>query len=142
MPGTYSQLLLHVAFSRKCRAPWIAPDVAERPYPYMGGVVRAEKGVLYDIGGCGDSSAPSGRTHPTAHHGLRDPKQRCRFTRGHNPPPLRGEKHVARHPFGAKSMWPVAPSGRRACGPPHHAQAVALSRRQGIRYTLPHGHHD
>lgn len=54
MPGTYSQLLLHVVFSTKGRAPWITPDVVERLYPYMGGIVRAEKGVLYDIGGVAD----------------------------------------------------------------------------------------
>lgn len=54
MPGTYSQLLLHVVFSTKGRKPWITRDVAERLYPYMGGIVRAEKGVLYDIGGVED----------------------------------------------------------------------------------------
>ncbi len=50
MPGTYSQLLLHVVFSTKRREPWITPDIAHRLYPYIGGIVRAEKGVLYDIG--------------------------------------------------------------------------------------------
>ncbi len=54
MPGTYSQLLLHVVFSTKHRKPWITADVAERLYPYIGGIVRAEKGVLYDIGGIED----------------------------------------------------------------------------------------
>lgn len=54
MPGTYSQLLLHVVFSTKGRKPWITGDVAERLYPYIGGIVRAEKGVLYDIGGVED----------------------------------------------------------------------------------------
>ncbi len=54
MPGTYSQLLLHVVFSTKGRTPWIAPEIAERLYPYIGGIVRAEKGVLYDIGGVED----------------------------------------------------------------------------------------
>lgn len=54
MPGTYSQLLLHVVFSTKHREPWIVPEVAARLYPYMGGLVRAEKGVLYDIGGVED----------------------------------------------------------------------------------------
>ena len=54
MPGTYSQILLHIVFSTKHREAWIAPDVAERLYPYMGGIVRAEKGVLYDIGGVED----------------------------------------------------------------------------------------
>jgi REP element-mobilizing transposase RayT len=54
MPGTYSQILLHVVFSTKFREAWIAPDIAERLYPYMGGIVRAEKGILYDIGGIED----------------------------------------------------------------------------------------
>jgi len=51
MPGTYSQLLLHIVFSTKHRQPVITTDIAERLYPYMGGIIRAEKGVLYDIGG-------------------------------------------------------------------------------------------
>lgn len=54
MSGTYSQLLLHIVFSTKERTPWITPDVADRLYPYIGGIVRAEKGVLYDIGGIED----------------------------------------------------------------------------------------
>jgi putative transposase len=54
LAGTYSQLLLHIVFSTKGRTLWIAPDVAERLYPFMGGIVRAEKGVLYAIGGVED----------------------------------------------------------------------------------------
>ncbi len=54
MPGTYSQILLHVVFSTKRREPWIAPDVASRLYPYSGGIVRDEKGVLLAIGGVED----------------------------------------------------------------------------------------
>ncbi|MGD9790452.1 MAG: IS200/IS605 family transposase [Phycisphaerales bacterium] len=54
MPGTYFQLLLHVVFSTKGRQPWIVPEVAERLYPYIGGIVRAERGVLYGIGGVED----------------------------------------------------------------------------------------
>jgi REP element-mobilizing transposase RayT len=54
MPGTYSQLLFHIVFSTKRREPWIASEVADRLYPYMGGIVRAENGVLYDIGGIED----------------------------------------------------------------------------------------
>jgi REP element-mobilizing transposase RayT len=54
MPGTYSQLLLHVVFSTKHRTRWITSDVAERLYPYIGGIIRAEEGVLYDIGGVED----------------------------------------------------------------------------------------
>jgi putative transposase len=54
MPGTYSQLLLHIVFSTKRRKAWITPKVAERLYPYIGGIVRAERGVLYAIGGVAD----------------------------------------------------------------------------------------
>ena len=54
MPGTYSQLLFHIVFSTKGRKPWITSDIAERLYPYMGGIVCAEKGVLHDIGGVED----------------------------------------------------------------------------------------
>ena len=54
MPGTYSQVLLHVVFSTKGREAWITPHLAERLYPDIGGIVRAEKGVLYDIGGVED----------------------------------------------------------------------------------------
>jgi REP element-mobilizing transposase RayT len=54
VPGTYSQLLLHVVFSTKGRHPWIGADVAERLHPYIGGIVRAERGVLYAIGGVED----------------------------------------------------------------------------------------
>ena len=54
MPGTYSQILLHVVFSTQRRQPWIGPDIAPRLYSYIGGIARAEKGVLYDIGGVAD----------------------------------------------------------------------------------------
>jgi len=52
--GTYSQILLHVVFSTKHRKPWITTDIAERLYPYLGGIIRVEKGVLYDISGVED----------------------------------------------------------------------------------------
>ncbi len=54
MPGTYSQILAHVVFSTKRRQRWLTPAVAERLYAYIGGIVREEKGVLYDIGGIED----------------------------------------------------------------------------------------
>ncbi len=54
MPGTYSQLLLHVVFSTKHREPWISTEMAQRLFPYMGGLVRMEKGILFDIGGVAD----------------------------------------------------------------------------------------
>ena len=54
MPGTYSQILLHVVFSTKRRKPWITAEITKRLYPYIGGIIRGEKGVLYGIGGIED----------------------------------------------------------------------------------------
>ena len=54
MAGSYSQILLHIVFSTKRRQSWITRDVAERLYSYLGGIVRAERGVLYAIGGVED----------------------------------------------------------------------------------------
>ena len=48
MLGACSQILLHVVLGAKHRRPWITPDIAGRLYPC---IVRAQKGVLYDIGG-------------------------------------------------------------------------------------------
>jgi putative transposase len=54
MPGTYSQILLHAVFSTKHRKPWITPQIQHRLYSYAGGIFKAEKGVLYDVGGVVD----------------------------------------------------------------------------------------
>ncbi|MCA9278822.1 MAG: IS200/IS605 family transposase [Phycisphaeraceae bacterium] len=54
MPGTFSQILLHVVFSTKHRTPWMTPEIADRLYAYIGGIIRAENGVLYAIGGVED----------------------------------------------------------------------------------------
>jgi putative transposase len=54
MPGTYSQILFHIVFSTKHRHPWLTAEIAPRLYPYIGGIVRAEQGTLYDIGGVED----------------------------------------------------------------------------------------
>ncbi|MBL8888313.1 MAG: IS200/IS605 family transposase [Phycisphaerales bacterium] len=66
MSGTHSQMLFHIVFSTKRRTPWITPDVAKRLYPYMGGIVRAEKDVLYDIGGIEDHVHLLIRSRPEA----------------------------------------------------------------------------
>jgi REP element-mobilizing transposase RayT len=47
-------MLFHVVFSTKRRARWITSEIATQLYPYMGGIIRAEKGVLYEIGGVED----------------------------------------------------------------------------------------
>ena len=54
MPGTFSQLLLHIVFATKHRQAWLTADVTTRLHPFIGGVIRSEKGTLYDIGGVAD----------------------------------------------------------------------------------------
>lgn len=54
MPGTYSQLIMHAVFSTKRRTPWISDELANRLYPYIGGIIRGQKGSLLEIGGVAD----------------------------------------------------------------------------------------
>jgi hypothetical protein len=49
MPGTYTQILLHIVYSTKHRERWITPDLAERLHPYIGGIIRVEP-VAWVIG--------------------------------------------------------------------------------------------
>jgi REP element-mobilizing transposase RayT len=49
-----TNLLFHVIFSTKDRRPGITPDIRERLYEYIGGVVRGEGGIQLAIGGVAD----------------------------------------------------------------------------------------
>ena len=54
MPGTYSNLLYHIVFSTKDRAPLISDEIKEEIYRYFAGIVRNEGGVLLEVGGAED----------------------------------------------------------------------------------------
>jgi REP element-mobilizing transposase RayT len=54
MSGSYTQILLHIVFATKHREPMINDDIRDRLYAYLGGIVRAEQGTLYSIGGIED----------------------------------------------------------------------------------------
>jgi putative transposase len=54
MPNTYTNLLYHIVFSTKERAPLITDDLKEELYKYIGGIIREEGGVLLEIGGIED----------------------------------------------------------------------------------------
>lgn len=54
MPSTWSQVLLHIVFSTKDRAPWIEARGADDLYGFIGGIVRDEGGTLLAIGGMPD----------------------------------------------------------------------------------------
>jgi len=54
MPHSIAALLVHVVFSTKDRQPTLAPDLALRLFPYMGGIVREMKGTALTINGTND----------------------------------------------------------------------------------------
>jgi REP element-mobilizing transposase RayT len=54
MAKTYTKLVYHIVFSTKERMPLITGEIRERLYPYLGGVIRGEKGSLMEIGGVAD----------------------------------------------------------------------------------------
>jgi putative transposase len=54
VPSTYTNLLYHLVFATKQRAPLINDDLEEELYRYIGGIIRAEGGVQLEIGGVAD----------------------------------------------------------------------------------------
>lgn len=54
MPSTWSKINLHIIFSTKHHQPLITEAMRERLYPFIGGIVRDERGVLLTIGGMPD----------------------------------------------------------------------------------------
>jgi REP element-mobilizing transposase RayT len=54
MPSSYTHLLYHVVFSTKERRPLITPALRTELYPYIGGIIRDQRGILLEIGGMPD----------------------------------------------------------------------------------------
>jgi putative transposase len=54
MATTFANLIYHIVFSTKNRVPLISSEIRESLYPYMGGIVRSEGGILLEIGGMPD----------------------------------------------------------------------------------------
>ncbi len=54
VPGSCSQFLLHIVITTKRREPWIDDDLAPRLHALLGGIVRSERSVAYEIGGIED----------------------------------------------------------------------------------------
>ncbi len=65
MPQSFTCLLYHLVFSTKDRRPWLATDIRERLYPYVGGIVRTQNGVALSIGGTEDHIHILARIHQT-----------------------------------------------------------------------------
>lgn len=54
MANTYTSLHYHVIFSTKNREPWIAPDIEERVWRFIGGIARKHDMSALQIGGVED----------------------------------------------------------------------------------------
>jgi putative transposase len=54
MGQTLTCLHYHLVFSTKNRLPQITADLRERLYDYMGGIIKGERGHLFDAGGTED----------------------------------------------------------------------------------------
>ena len=52
--GSFTRLTYHVIFATKFRNPTISRSIQERLYEYVGGILRAKKGHLIEIGGVVD----------------------------------------------------------------------------------------
>jgi REP element-mobilizing transposase RayT len=54
MANTFTNLLYHVVFSTKQREPLIRDKWKSELYPYLGGIIRNERGTLLEAGGTAD----------------------------------------------------------------------------------------
>jgi putative transposase len=52
--NTYTCLRYHIVFSTKNRQPWIAPDIEQRVWAYIGGIARENDMTPLRIGGVED----------------------------------------------------------------------------------------
>ena len=54
MATTFANLLYHLVFSTKNRAPLVDDEIRDSLYQYIGGIIRGEGGILLEIGGMPD----------------------------------------------------------------------------------------
>jgi len=54
MGGTFTNLQYHIVFSAKSCRPFISDSLRPSLYDYIGGTIRQQRGVLYEIGGAPD----------------------------------------------------------------------------------------
>jgi REP element-mobilizing transposase RayT len=54
MAGTFTNLLFHIVFSTKARAPIISDDLGDELYRYLGGIIRSIEGTPLEVGGMPD----------------------------------------------------------------------------------------
>lgn len=52
--SSYTHLVFHLVFSTKERRPLITPRLESELYPYLGGILRDQRGELLEVGGTED----------------------------------------------------------------------------------------
>lgn len=65
MGSSLTNLLYHIVFSTKMRHDLITSNLAQDLYPYIGGIIRDEKGVLLKIGGMPNHLHLLAKFHPS-----------------------------------------------------------------------------
>jgi putative transposase len=54
MANTYASLHYHLVFSTKNREPWLAPNIEQRIWKFIGGIARAHRMTALQVGGVED----------------------------------------------------------------------------------------
>ena len=54
MPDTYVQQRVHLVWSTRNRQDFLTVEIRERLWPYIGGIIRHNNGVVFAIGGVAD----------------------------------------------------------------------------------------
>ena len=54
MPQSFSNDLIHIVFSTKCRHPFLTEYYRQRLHAYLGTVLRSKKSFVYNVGGTED----------------------------------------------------------------------------------------
>jgi putative transposase len=54
VPQTFTQLHYHLVFSTRHREPMLTPQIRERVWDYLGGIIRSEGGISIRVGGTAD----------------------------------------------------------------------------------------
>ena len=65
MGSSLTNWLYHIVFSTKMRVDLMTPNLTQDLYPYIGGIIRAEKGILLTIGGTANHAHLLAKFHPT-----------------------------------------------------------------------------
>ena len=64
MANTYTKLFYHIVFGTKRREPLVSATLCKDLYAYIGGIIRAHKSALVEIGGMPDHVHLVVRTRP------------------------------------------------------------------------------